>query len=95
MLKPKGSIDARQSHDAAAFVTQCTLSLNDWEGSWAGLCQCGYFVMFGAPNAKILTEVSEKSYTPKNPVLSRTCIADPSSRYSHNEVRWYVCVCVL
>ena len=22
-------------------------------------CQCGYFVMFGAPNAKILTEVSE------------------------------------
>jgi len=27
MLKPKGSIDARQY--AAAFVTQCTLSLND------------------------------------------------------------------
>jgi len=64
LLKPKGSIDARQY--AAAFVTQCTLSLNDWEGSLAGLCQCGYFVMFCAPNAKILTEVSEKSYTPKN-----------------------------
>jgi len=26
--------------DTAGFVTQCTLSLNDWEGSWAGLCQC-------------------------------------------------------
>jgi len=62
LLKPKGSIDARQY--AAAFVTQCTLSLNDGEGSWAGLCLCT-FVMFCAPNAKILTEVSEKSYTPK------------------------------
>jgi len=29
LLKPKGSIDARQH--AAAFVTQRTLSLNDWE----------------------------------------------------------------
>jgi len=66
LLKPKGSIDARQY--AAAFVTQCKLSLNDWEGSWAGLCQYGFFVMFWNPNAKILTEVSEKSYTPKNPV---------------------------
>jgi len=66
LLKPKGSIDARQY--AAAFVTQCTLSLNDGEGSWAGLCECGSFVMFCAPNAKILTEVSEKSFTPKNPV---------------------------
>jgi len=68
LLKPKGSIDARQY--AAAFVTQCTLSLNDEEGSWAGLCPCGSFVMFCAPNAKILTEVSEKSFTPKNPVRS-------------------------
>jgi len=59
------------SQYAAAFVTQCTLSLNDREGSWAGLCQCGSFVMFCAPNAKILTEVSEKSYTPKNPVRSK------------------------
>ena len=64
MLKPKGSIDARQY--AAAFVTQRTLSLNDGEGSWAGLCQCDSFVMFCAPNAEILTEVSEKSF--KNPV---------------------------
>ena len=46
---------------AAAFVTQCTLSLNDGEGGWAGLCQCGSFVMFCAPNAKIMTKVSEKS----------------------------------
>ena len=63
MLNPKGSIDARQY--AAAFVTQCTLSLNDRGGSWAGLCHCGSFVMFCAPDAKILTEVSEKSYTRK------------------------------
>ena len=70
MLKPKGSIDARQY--AAAFVTQCTLSLNDGEGSWAGLCLCT-FVMFCAPNAKILTEVSENSYTPKNPVGTMIC----------------------
>ena len=63
LLKPKGSIDARQY--AAAFVTQCTLSLNDRGGSWAGLCHCGSFVMFCAPDAKILTEVSEKSYTRK------------------------------
>jgi len=60
-------MDARQY--AAAFVTQCTLSLNDREGSWAGLCQCCSFVMFCAPNAKNLTEVSEKSYAPKNPAL--------------------------
>jgi len=66
LLKPKDSIDARQY--AAAFVTQSTLSLNDGEGSWAELCQCGSFVMFCAPNAKILTKVSEKSYTPKNMV---------------------------
>jgi len=42
-----------------------TLSLNDWEGSWAGLCQCGSFVMFCAPNAKILTKY------PKNPTLRK------------------------
>jgi len=36
-----------------------------------GLCQCGSFVMFCAPNAKILTEVSEKSFTPKNPSLEQ------------------------
>ena len=67
MLKPKGSIDARQY--AAAFATLCTLSLNDWEGSWAGLCQCGSFAMFCAPNSKNLTEVSEKIlFSPKNPV---------------------------
>jgi len=66
LLKPKSSIDARQY--ATAFVTQCTLSLNDWEGSRAGLCQCGSFVMFCAPISKKLTYVSEKSYTPENPV---------------------------
>jgi len=50
LLKPKGSIDARQY--AAAFVTQCTLSLNTGRKlGWAG--QCGSFVMFCAPNAKI------------------------------------------
>jgi len=38
------------------------MSLKDGEGSWAGLCQCGSFVMFCAPNAKIMTEVSEKSF---------------------------------
>ena len=63
-MKPKCSIDARQYVET--FVTQCTLSLNDWEGSWAMSCHCGYFVMFRAPNAKFLTKVSEKSYTPKN-----------------------------
>ena len=68
MLKPKGSIDARQY--VTASVTQCTQSLNDWEGSWAGLCQCGSFMMFCPPNAKFSTDVSEKSYTPKNPVRS-------------------------
>jgi len=47
--------------------TQCTLSLNDWEASWAGLCQCGSFVMF-VPNAKILTDVSENPTVLKNPV---------------------------
>ena len=26
----------------------------DVEGSWAGLCQCGSFVMFCAPNARII-----------------------------------------
>jgi len=57
LLKPKGSIDARRY--AAAFVIQCTLSLNDEEGSWAGLCQCVSFVMFCAPNAKILTDPRE------------------------------------
>ena len=56
-------LDTRQY--AAAFVTQCTLSLNDRAGSWAGLCQCGSLVMFCALNAQIMTEVSEKSYTPK------------------------------
>ena len=44
------------------------LSHNGGEGSWAGLCQCGSFVMFCAPNANTLTEVSEKSFTPTNPV---------------------------
>ena len=63
MVKPKGSIDTRQY--VAAFVTQCTLSLNDEEGSWAGLCQCDSFVMFCAQNTQIMTEVSEKSYNPK------------------------------
>jgi len=65
LLKPKDSIDARQY--AAAFGTQCTRSLNDGEGSWAGLCQCGSVVMLCAPNAKILTEESEKSESPINP----------------------------
>jgi len=55
LLTPKDSIDARQY--AAAFVTQCTLSLNGGEGSWSGLCQCGSLVMFCAPNAKNLTGV--------------------------------------
>jgi len=41
VAETQGQFDARQY--AAAFVTQCTLSLNDWEGSWAGLCQCGSF----------------------------------------------------
>ena len=45
-LKPKGSIHARPY--AASFVT---LSLKDWEGSWAGLCRCGSFLMFCAPNS--------------------------------------------
>ena len=63
ITETQGFIDYRQC--VAAFVTQCTLSLNDWEGNRAGLCQCGSFVMFCAPNSKILTEVSEKSYTPK------------------------------
>jgi len=61
LLKRKGRIDARQY--AAVFVTQCTLSLND-----SGWCQCGSFVMFCAPNAKILTK--KKSFLTKNPVRS-------------------------
>ena len=32
--------------------------------------QYGYFVMFCAPNAKIMTDVSEKSYTPKIRLLT-------------------------
>ena len=54
----------------AAFVTRCTLSLNDWEGSWSGLCQYGSFVMFCDRNARIMTEESEKFYTPTNQVRS-------------------------
>jgi len=39
------------------------------KGKEVGLCQCGSFVIFCAPNAKFLTEVSEKSTTqPKNRV---------------------------
>jgi len=64
LLKPKDSIYTRQY--AAAFVTRCTLSLDDGEGSWVGLCQCDSFVMFCGPNVRIMTEVSEKFYTPKN-----------------------------
>ena len=73
-------MDARQY--AAAFVTQCTLSLNDWEGSWAGLCQCGSFVMFCAPNVKnwhrrgscdVLRPECQKfdRKIPKNPTLRK------------------------
>jgi len=64
LLKPKGSIYTRQY--ATALVTRCTLSLNDGEGSWAGLCQCGSFVMFCAPNARIM----KKNILPKNQVRS-------------------------
>ena len=43
---------------------------------WAArLCQCGAFVMFCAWNARIMTEVSEKFYPPKNNIiLSVKCV---------------------
>ena len=58
------------------YLSQCTLSLNDGEGSRAGSCQCGSFVMFCAPNAKNFTEASEKSFTPKNPVRRKSEIQE-------------------
>jgi len=57
------------------FFTQCTLSLNDWEASRAGLCQCGSFVMF-VPNAKILTDVSE------NPTVLKIQFVGTLERFS-------------
>ena len=51
------------------FVTQCTLTLNNWEGKLAVLCQCDYDVL--RPEFQNFDGVSEKSYTLKNPVRNK------------------------